>query len=183
MPILGVVASSTRQGQNVDTGAMFALQTVSVGSAGAASVEFTNIPNTYAHLQIRYVATKTTNGSLYLTVNNSTTGGLYSRNALQGDGTSCTHDSISGSNSVDVQCGNTAGNFGIGRIDILDYANTNKVKNIRVLTGRDNNGSGLIWFTGNLWNQTTTISSIKFTPDSTNLAQYSQFVLYGIKGA
>ncbi len=182
-PILGIWASS-KVSATPDTGAMFPLQVITVGAAGASSVTFTNIPSTYAHLQIRYFATKTTNGSLYLTFNNNTTGGNYTRHSLQGDGSTASADFPgTGGNSIDVQCGNTAGNFGAGIIDILDYTSTNKTKVIRTLTGRDNNGSGLLWYTSGLWNQTSAITSIKFTPDSTNLAQYSQFALYGVKSA
>jgi hypothetical protein len=164
--------------------AMEPLQIVTVGASGASSVTFNNIPSTYTHLQIRYFATKTANGSLYLTFNGNTTGGNYRRHSLYADGTNIGSETPgAGSNSVDVQCGNTAGSFGMGTIDILEYANTNKNKSFRVSTARDNNGTGLIWFTSGVWFQTTTISSITFTPDSTNLSEFSQFALYGIKGA
>ena len=36
-----------------DAGAMFPLQVITVGAAGASSISFTNIPATYAHLQVR----------------------------------------------------------------------------------------------------------------------------------
>ena len=56
----------------VDTGAMFAIGTITVGAAGASSVTFTNIPATYAHLQLR--ATMRSSGSwhhTYLRVGNN----------------------------------------------------------------------------------------------------------------
>jgi hypothetical protein len=72
-------------------------------------------------------------------------------------------------------------------IDILDYANTNKYKTYRALTGIDKNGSGSIQLTSGVWRNTTAITSITITPQSntspTNqFQQYSQFALYGIKG-
>lgn len=159
------------------------IATVTVGSGGASSVEFTSIPGTYTHLQIRYFATKSANGSIYFTVNNSTTGNKYDRHTMYGDGSSVGAEALVNSNSVDVQTGNNTSNFGITIIDILDYANTNKNKVIRALTGRDNNGSGIIYYQSGSWRDTSAITSIKFTPDSTNLVQYSHFALYGIASA
>jgi hypothetical protein len=74
--------------------------------------------------------------------------------------------------------------FGVGVIDILDYADTNKNKTIRSLTGADINGSGNIFFSSQLINSTTAISSITFESldGGTNLQQYTSFALYGIKG-
>jgi len=51
MPILGIIASSTSAGYAV--GDYESIQTVTVGSGGAADIEFTSIPATYKHLQIR----------------------------------------------------------------------------------------------------------------------------------
>jgi hypothetical protein len=178
---LGIFASAN---QSAAATSFESIATVTVGSGGASSVEFTSIPGTYTHLQIRYFATKTTNGSLYLTYNGVTTGGSYTRHSIYGDGSTVAADFPgTGGNNIDVQCGNTAGNFGAGIIDILDYTNTNKKRVLRTLTGRDNNGSGLVWYTSGFFDSTNAITSIKFTPDSTNLAQYSHFALYGIKSA
>ena len=49
MPILGILASSYPA---VST-SYESIATVTVGSGGAANVEFTSIPGTYTHLQIR----------------------------------------------------------------------------------------------------------------------------------
>ena len=58
MPILGILASS-RPAIAADTGAMDPLQVVTVGAAGASSITFSNIPNTYEHLQVRMIARDT----------------------------------------------------------------------------------------------------------------------------
>ena len=74
--------------------------------------------------------------------------------------------------------------FGAVVIDILDYANTNKYKTIRSLSGTDyNNTSGAVGLFSGSWRNTNAITTIKITASSANLAQYSQFALYGIKGA
>jgi hypothetical protein len=69
-------------------------------------------------------------------------------------------------------------------MDILDYANTNKYKTVRTLSGYDLNNAtyGALRSYSGLWMNTNAITSIKFYADGVNLAQYSQFALYGIKG-
>lgn len=190
MPILGVIASSTRQGQSADAGDMFAINAVSVGSAGVSSITFSSIPSTYTHLQIRYNA-RTSRTATSEDVNlqvNSDTGNNYSWHLLYGDGSSPVVSAasttfrmlapgVAGANA-------TSGIFGVGVIDILDYANTNKFKTIRALGGNDRNGAGEIMYESGNWRNTNAITSLTLTPAAgTNFVQYSSFVLYGIKGA
>jgi hypothetical protein len=83
-----------------------------------------------------------------------------------------------------------ANSFGTTVIDILDYANTNKYKTLRSLTGFDNNTTGGageqggVLFLSDAWYDTSAITSISLFPESSgNFAQYSTYALYGIKGA
>jgi hypothetical protein len=81
--------------------------------------------------------------------------------------------------------GGPASDFAVAVIDILDYANTNKYKTYRVLSGVDTNGTspvGYVDFESALWLSTSAVNSITITLPSGNYAQYSQFALYGIKG-
>jgi hypothetical protein len=74
--------------------------------------------------------------------------------------------------------------FGANIIDILDYANTNKYKTTRTLSGGDNNGSGFVQFMSGNWRNTNAVTSIDiFQVDGDTIAEYSQFALYGIKGS
>lgn len=195
MPILGVIASSLRTA--ADTGAMFPLQVITVGPAGASSVSFTNIPNTYTHLQIRYIAasTRATYGfdQLYMQVN-SDNGSNYSAHQLAGTGSVATAASsgvsttsmLVGDRGIGAAMPNT---FGAGVMDILDYANTNKYKTIRALNGIDNNGTydgtyyPYITFMSGLWQSTSAITGVSFTAQNGNFKQYTTFALYGIKVA
>jgi hypothetical protein len=66
--------------------------------------------------------------------------------------------------------------------DILDYANTNKYKVHRSLSGFDVNGSGgFITFRSGAWMSTSAISSIRLSALST-FAAGSVIELYGIRG-
>ena len=83
-----------------------------------------------------------------------------------------------------AQSGSTASAYGGGVLDILDYANTNKYKTIKILDGYDNNGSGFVdGVRSGTWLSTSAMTSFTITnPASTNWVQYSHFALYGIKG-
>jgi len=169
----------------VDTGAMFPLGMVQVGSGGSATVSFTSIPATYTHLQIRGVIL--TGGNLASDVKcnfNGDTGNNYIIHGLVGSGSAASaYVSATPSYlSIAIQ-GQTNGPAPFF-MDILDYKNTNKYTTIRSLSGYDNNSSGNIYFQSGLWRDTPAITSIVLAPYvSATFSQYSSFALYGIKGA
>jgi hypothetical protein len=194
MPILGVIASSTRQGLVTDTGAMFALGVITVGSAGTSTISFTNISNTYKHLQIRSILRNSSGSAssldLYMNFNGDTSTNYRAYKQIGGDGSSAF--SVASGTSTPaldkiapayfVNNGNTAGVYSAWVCDILDYANTNKFKVTRSLNGQDLNGSGSIRFISGLWQSTSAINSITLTIEGgNNFVQNSQFALYGIK--
>lgn len=191
-PILGIIASQNYP-RVTDTGVMFPISTVTVGSAGASSVIFTSIPSTYTHLQIRYIARATggsANASVYTWYNNDTTLGNSPSHFLQGNGSSASAGARTGSSFGNIQIPSAipgtsglANSFGVGVIDILDYTNTNKYKTTRALAGNDQNGSGVIdLMSGVFVTNTNAVTRIDLGADG-NFAQFSQFALYGIKGA
>ena len=169
-------------------GSYESIATVTVGSAGAANVEFTGIPSTYTHLQVRITSrdnrSATENNNLFVYINNDTATN-YSYHLLGGDGASAVADGggstdlmIAGSNAG---AGATTSVMGVSVFDILDYANTNKYKTTRTLTGLDNNGSGVVRLWSGSWRNTAAITSLKFYPSSSaTLSQYSSFALYGV---
>jgi len=163
------------------------IATVTVGSGGTSSVEFTSIPGTYSHLQIRAICknNNTSTGDDSITIQfNSDTGTTYSGHALYGSGSA-----VSAFGSADMVNGyaglcnrsnaSFASMFTGNVIDILDYANTNKYKTVRSLGGADQNGSGGIIFNSGNWRSTSAVTSIKLVQ---NFVQYSTFALYGIRG-
>ena len=177
-PILGILASSGA----VAGGSYQSIATVSVGSGGASNVEFTSIPSTYKHLQIRYIARGSilTNSLMQF---NSDTGSNYSWHVLYGTGSSAL--AAGGGTNTFMYASNIASatsNFTGGVIDILDYASTSKYKTMRTLGGYDANGSGEIGLFSGAWLSTNALTSIKLYPNSSGTySQYSQFALYGIK--
>jgi len=163
------------------------IATVTVGSGGAANVEFTSIPSTFQHLQVRFIARSTraeNQDSITVKLNSvSTTSGWH---ILSGNGTSAVglgYTIYQPSVPYVAAANKDANVFGAAVIDILDYKNTNKYTTWRSLSGNDFNGSGDIALTSGLYQSTSAISSILFSADNGNIPQYSHFALYGIKGA
>ena len=162
-----------------------------VGSGGTASITFNSIPNTYTHLQIRAIARTDYTGGNFdaFKINfNSDTANNYAWHQLGGNGSTAFAQQTSTTNTVYAAyvSSNSSGSntFGASVIDILDYANTNKYKTVRNLTGADNNGSGNLTFGSGLWQSTSAITSITIDQwDGSNFNQYSHFALYGIKSA
>jgi len=183
MPILGILASSTR----VAAGDFESIATVTVGSGGSSTITFSSIPSTYSHLQVRFIARTGSTSSIYFRFNNDSGSNYSGRHRLAGDGSSA---SASGSSSqTQIYTFGLAGlptatsTFGVGVADILDYANTNKYKTFRQLDGGDANGSGTIELVSGAWMNTNAINEINIGLDSGSFVQYSHFALYGIKSA
>ena len=159
------------------------------GTGSSAVIDFTSIPSTYKHLQVRGIARTTgagTESSGTLQFNNDG-GSNYSYHQLYGLGSGTPSASGGGSfTGIDglsgTASGSASGIYGVFIIDILDYQSTTKNKTVRLTTGFDQNGSGLILFRGGAWyNSGTAISSLKLTGGN-NWTTDSRFALYGIKG-
>jgi len=167
------------------------------GSTG--TITFSNIPQTYTHLQLR-VQARGTSGSggyytnVYTQLNGDSTSGNYYNHYLLGNGASASASAASGYINSSLlyipNALNTANCFAGAVIDILDYSSTNKTKTLRSLNGVDLNNtsgfpySGAIFLGSMLWNSTAAITSITFTAEptySTTFAVGSSFALYGVK--
>ena len=172
--------------QSAVANSFFSITTTTLSSA-QSSIEFSNIPQTYTHLQIRGIArsTNATNGDYIYVQFNSDTGNNYTYHQLSGDGASATSaagTSQAGAGTPRISAGSdTASVFGGVIIDILDYRDTNKYKTIRTIGGYDNNGSGVVRLTSGIWLNTSAVTSIVIkSGNAGNLAQYSSLALYGV---
>jgi hypothetical protein len=188
--LLNTVLASLSEGVTPSTTAYESIATVTVGSGGLTNVDFTSIPSTYTHLQIRGT-TRSANASNTIDIRcrfNSESATNYDTHWLYGNGSSAVVDTAITTNkieSVGITSGASAGVniFGVFVIDILDYTNVNKNKTVRTLTGHDNNGSGTVGLISGLWRNTLAINSIRLFYAVGDFAEYSQVALYGIKGA
>jgi len=182
-PILGIIASSNFQRV---TNSYQSIATAN-GTGSSAVITFSSIPATYTHLQIRSIGRSTSTGTTISITANGDTGSNYARHYLYGDGSTAGAGANATQTSMQIAfttgSGNLADSYGVNVIDILDYANTNKYKTLRVLSGVDVNGSGgFVQLSSGLWQSSSAITSITLT-NSTNYTTATQFALYGIKGA
>jgi hypothetical protein len=195
--LLNTILGSFSSGVTVAASSYESIASVTVGSGGAAYAEFTSIPATYTHLQIRILSRTTqnsVNGESILLRFNGDTGSNYSDHVLRtyfGVGSGL--DASGNANQSFINIGASVSNslmsdlYAATIIDILDYGNTNKYKTTRNINGYDFNGSttgySYLQFISGNWRNTNAISTIRLTPDVSNFSQYSSIALYGIKGS
>jgi hypothetical protein len=160
------------------------IATVTAGAGTLTNIVFTSIPQTYSHLQLRGIINQaySANDNGYAAVELNSVAVSY-RHFLWGTGSSPVGYSDAAGAMLDTILSSTATTtFAPFVLDILDYTNTNKAKTLRALTGWDNNGSGNVYMTSGLWNNTSAVNSISILGTNGNYRQFSQVALYGIKG-
>ena len=168
------------------------ISSVTVGSGGAANIEFTSIPQTYTDLKL--VISHRTNRAVtldgfYLSVNGQSFSSTGTTRYLLGDGSSAS----SGSTSTELQVGASTGSsatsntFASSDIYITNYSNTTANKSMSFDNVTENNATSSWCFMGaGLYNiNTNAITSLKLQSGtgSVNLVQYSTAYLYGISNA
>jgi len=198
MPIVGSFAGASARAYGLGAGLAVlpgdfeSIATTTV-STPVASVTFSSIPATYTHLQIRLFSqdARGTYGitEIRLSFNGDTTS-VYRTHNLFGDGASVTSNATAAQAYILLSEGGygttTGGTFGAGVADILDYANTNKFKTVRHISGVELNGQisgygGRAGLGSGLWRSTAAISSLTLVGQGGNFSQYSSFALYGVK--
>jgi hypothetical protein len=162
---------------------------ISSGSTG--SFIFTNIPQTFTHLQVRGTCRSlgsTTNGEQLAYYYNNDRPNSYTSHVLFGNGsvaeaaTELLNTSYATVRGTSIPNANSTANaFGSFVFDILDYSNTTKNKTTRVTWGWDLNGSGQTGLSSCLFTTTNAISRIDIAIASgSNTVAGSRFDLYGI---
>ncbi len=166
-------------------------------AATTSTVTFSNIPQNYTHLQLRYTARSTTTNageSIIITVND-TNQSFYYTHQLYGQGGTLSSVAYSAAAPyINIPSGgNTSLFYGSGIVDILDYKSSTKNKVIRAVGGMDTNaGSGQqyswVGLVSGLYSKDTNpITSVSVGvyvyASGTGFANNSQFALYGIRGA
>jgi hypothetical protein len=185
-PILGIIASSI-------SGNLTSYESIATIAASGStdSLTFSSIPTGYTHLQIRGIATVAYSSSDFGTVGirlNGDTATNYSRHFIRGFRSGATNYAQSGAaaSTTFAEAGlayliNNSLYTGVNVIDILDYANTNKYKTIRGLSGAHWNTAGANQFGSGLWRNTAAITSVTVYGTNGTFGSNSTFALYGIK--
>jgi hypothetical protein len=190
--LIPIIASSGGAGGAAGTFESIASAT---GDGTSGTITFSSIPATYASLQIRFIVKSSSAGSTTTGMSfypNSETGSstTFDRHYLYGDGTTA-----AGSNSISQgeffaykvlpRASSTADVFGVGIIDIHNYASTTQNKTVRMFFGYDNNSASTesqVYLESGLYRSTSAITSLRFT-GGTAFITGTTIALYGIKGA
>jgi hypothetical protein len=157
-----------------------------VGSGGAASIDFTSIPSTYTDLILKASlrsANAAVGADLILNINGSSANRTFKK--LYGSGSAA--GSLNGtSNVVSNVVGNnaTANTFNNFECYIPNYAgSTNKSFSIDEVD-ENNATQAFSYLTAGLWSQTTTITQLTLSAESAaNFLQYSTAYLYGVRSS
>jgi hypothetical protein len=166
------------------------ISSVTVGSGGAATIDFTSIPSTYTDLLVKISGRSNNTGSFanYLRFNSDSGNNYLWRNLYGYNG--ATYSDASGGGISYVWGGYTnnssltASAFGNSEIYIPSYLSSNykSVSADGVMETNAANGVSL-GIGANLWNNTAAITAITLLPSVGNYAQYSTAYLYGISNA
>ncbi len=170
----------------VITSAYESIQTITTtGLTG--SIDFTSIPQTYKHLQIRCLSAGQTNTNVRMRFNNDS-GTNYSYHGIQagtGYGSSVYANYGTSQTSImlfDQQL-NSSTYYNATICDILDYSSTVKNKQSATQSGvQPNSTNFFLYFESGLWRSNSAITQITIYPFSNSFYAGSTFALYGIKG-
>jgi hypothetical protein len=158
---------------------------VTVGSGGAASIDFSSIPSTYTDLVLR-LSLRQDSGTLNyasMRFNNATTNFTYRTIEGAGSGTPGSFNGSTGTYGFPVPSPATASTFSSADIYIPNYAgSTNKSFSVDTVT-ENNATTAYADLIAGLWSQTTAINQVTFYPAGGNFVQYSTAYLYGVSNA
>jgi hypothetical protein len=168
------------------------IATINLGSS-SSTITFSGIPQTYSHLQVRLLGKVTYNAVpewwRITMLANSSASAIYHN--LEGGSGSASSGNQTTYQTVGMFTGSHAdlnNMFGIGIVDIPNYASTTKTKTARARYGFHANtilAFPYLGLSSLLFNTTSAITSLTFQAADlgTNLAAGTTIALYGIKGA
>ena len=162
------------------------IASVTVGSGGASSIDFTSIPSTYTDLCLKLSLRDnraSTADFILLSFNGSTT--TFTNRYLEGDGF---NTPASGSTARAAGLANaatsTASTFSNTEIYIPNYASGNYKSYSADAVAENNATTAWADFHAGLWSNTAAINQVTISPNSGTLFnQYSTATLYGIKSS
>jgi hypothetical protein len=162
------------------------LTTVTVDAGGTTAIDFTNIPQNYKDLCLKFSLRAGENSTQSrITFNNDNSTSNYSQRRLYGYGSTVTSDNSTNlgylspiGSTTSTQTANT---FANSEMYIPNYtASLSKSVSFDAVV-ETNDVTTFVTFTAGLWSQTSAITSIRIVPASTSFVQYSTATLYGIR--
>ncbi len=165
------------------------ISSVTVGSGGASSIDFTSIGSTYTDLLVKLSARSNTSSAssgqwAFVNFNSATTN--ISGKVLYGVGSTAGSLSMSSPTSYAMYINPsdyTASIFSNSELYVPNYAGSS-TKSFSVDSVNENNAISVGEnFTAGLWNVTSAITAINITCAAGSFVQYSTAYLYGIKNS
>jgi len=168
-----------------------AIATVTVGSGGAANIEFTSIPQTYTDLvlmtSLRSTDTASNWGAAGIRFNGDSGSNYY---AIELYGTGSAAGSGGGSASTSLNAGRpnangtTANTFSNATLYIPNYTSSNQKSTSEDSVTENNATAALSPLVAGRWTGSSAITSMVLTPSGGfSWMQYSTATLYGIKNS
>jgi hypothetical protein len=162
------------------------IASVTVGSGGASSIDFTSIPSTYTDLCLKLSLrdNRAANADFILiSFNGSTTS--FTNKYIEGDGF---NTPASGSTARAAGLANaatsTSNTFSNTEIYIPNYASSNYKSYSADAVSENNATTAFADFHAGLWSNTAAINQVTISPNSGTLfLEYSTATLYGIKNS
>ena len=167
------------------------IASVSVGSGGAATIDFTSIPSTYTDLCVKVSARQDTdfgNDGNIIAIEFNSTGSsgvsgklLFGTGSAAGSANTYLNAVYYASNPSDY----TANTFGNAEIYIPNYAGSNNKSFSSDAVYENNATAARQGLQAGLWSNSSAITSVKLSPltGGAKFVQYSTAVLYGIKSS
>jgi len=165
------------------------IASVTVGSGGASSIDFSSIPSTYTDLVVKlsYRTTDATNTATLISNFNNDTAGNYNNRFLFGTGSSTGSGNYTSNGSNYHGYGNisttTASTFANAEIYIPNYAGSAFKSSSADNVSENNATAANATLSANIWNSTSAINRVTLGVYAQNFAQYSTATLYGIKNS
>lgn len=165
------------------------ISSATVGSGGASSIEFTNIPQTFTDLILKVSGRSSSNdSSFYLRFNGSTTGYskqdvlTYVDSPTSGTAASWGESNVSAISLSALSVSNfTASTFNSTDIYIPNYTSSNNKSLSADIVTENNAVQNLLWLLGGIWTNSAAITQITLTPvNGATFVIHSTAYLYGI---
>lgn len=157
-----------------------ALASTTVGSGGAATIDFTSISGSYTDLAI-LVSGRTTGAASGIDITFNSNTSSYSNITLQSNGASVstygTYGRFAGIIDYSTE---TSSTFGNTLIYIPSYTGSGNKAYYADGVGETNGVTAYMAYIAGLWSNTSAITSITLTPVAGSFVQYSTATLYGI---
>lgn len=159
---------------------MTLVSTVTVGSGGAASIEFTNIPQTGKDLLVVLSSRSSFESYPVVQLNNDGTTSNYASRTLQGNGASASSSTqgATGGILLGTISSTTSNTFGNIAIYISNYASTTNKSISADAVGEANATTAYQNITAGSYTTSSAVTSVKLFNNGDSLAQHSTASLY-----